>query len=93
MYVDAQDHMLIKDLNIRDNTKDKIRFTKLPWWQWAFAAVFLAAAVLPLWIVDHNQLSGHKFNVAACMFCLLVSFALLFVYEGKIERVTFNRVK
>ena len=36
---------------------------------------------------------SHKFNVAAGVFCLMMVFSLVFVYEGRVERVTFSKVK
>ena len=40
-----QDHTTISDVDIRENTKRKLRFRKLPWTEWLLAAAFLGGAI------------------------------------------------
>lgn len=40
-----QERTVITDIDIRENTKTKLRFRKLPWTEWFMCAAFLAGAI------------------------------------------------
>ena len=39
-----QEHTAITDIDVRENTKTKLRFRKLPWSEWLLGLAFLAGA-------------------------------------------------
>lgn len=50
-----QDHTKVETLDIRENTKGRLTFRKLPWALWLLAGGFIAGA---LFLLGYSYLSG-----------------------------------
>ena len=50
-----QSHTEIADIDIRENSKEKLRFRKLPWTEWFLALAFLSGALFLLFFIHFNE--------------------------------------
>ena len=85
------DHTDITDIDIRENTKQKLRFRKLPWTEWLLGLAFLAGAAFIFGFLHFHQVKKLTNLGANIVMVILVGIACLCFYEGKIESVVFDR--
>ena len=86
-----QNHTEISDIDIRENTKAKLRFRKLPWTEWLLGLAFLGGALfifVYIYLHEVKKLTNLGANI---VMIILVGIAGLCFYEGKIESVVFDR--
>ena len=56
----ALDHQEIEDVDIRENTKSKLRFRKMPWEEWAYFAGFGSIALFFVFILTYYKVKGFR---------------------------------
>ena len=52
-----KEHTAISDIDIRENTKTRLRFRKLPWTEWLLGLAFLAGLLFILGFLHFNNVS------------------------------------
>ena len=93
---DHENHEMIEDFDIKENTKQKIVFRKYPCIEWGVALAFLATFcfaeyMVQLANVEHgNDKMLHTYTQLFLLaFCLIGCICSL--YEGEFESITFDR--
>jgi len=56
--LEEKDHTQITDVDIRKNTKEVLKFTKLPWTEWMFGIGFGLAAGLLFYLIYDEYIDG-----------------------------------
>ena len=51
-------HEEIKDIDIRENTKFKLHFRKMPWEDWTFCLIFMLVAIIVYGVIDLRKVKG-----------------------------------
>ena len=89
--VQKGEHTAISDIDIRENTKEKLRFRKLPWTEWLLGLAFLAGAIFIFGYLHYHDVKKLTNFGANIVMVILVGVAGLCFYEGKVESVIFDK--
>ena len=84
-------HTDIQDIDIRENTKTKLRFRKLPWTEWLVGLGLLVGAGLCYGYPQLYEVKKIYELFANIIAIILVIIAGVSFYEGRIESVIFDR--
>ena len=86
-----QNHTEISDIDIRENSKTKLRFRKLPWTEWLLGLAFFGGALFIFLFLHFHQVKKITNLGATIVMVILVGIGCFCLYEGKIESVIFDR--
>lgn len=86
-----QNHTEISDIDIRENSKTKLRFRKLPWTEWLLGLAFFAGALFIFIFLHFHDVKKLTNLGANIVMVILVGIGCFCFYEGKIESVIFDR--
>ena len=87
---ESNSHEHITDPDIRENTKERLRFRKMPWLLWACGTIFILCFCFAEYSLLHKNQphTWEQFLIAL----LLLSVGIWFFAEAKIETVVFDKV-
>eukprot|EP00347_Sterkiella_histriomuscorum_P007295 403349505 len=87
------DHRVIEDLDIKENSKAKLRFRKFPWIFWIMGALFLSGGFFCIYMIQEDLLTFHSYNnfIQWAVLAFLFILGYKFIETGKVETIIFDR--
>ena len=88
-----KDLKYFQDRDIYENSKNKLRFRKLPWGQWIMGCLFVFGTFYVIYEI-YEELRGFKPSHLVreyLMLCFTLITGFLFLYTGKIKHTIFDK--